>query len=319
MKRSIALLLAAGCAVPAADALRSTPTSSPPGADAGDAAQAQCPDVPEAVLAAKCGSSAGCHAQPSPAANLDLASPNVASRLVGVKDSRGAYLLIDPADPEESLIYRRVLGEATPRMPTDAPLDDATTACLFSWIKSVVPAETPVDAGTTVTDAGSAPDDGAPATVVRVACGQSAPYTDQDGKVWDADGHFSGGAPDTHNPAVQIANTKDALLYNSQRYGDNGGTPSTFSYAFDVPNGSYHVTLKFAETYLTAAGKRVFDVAINGTTVLPVFDIFTAAGGADIAADKAFDVDVTGGTLKIQFDPGPADFPKVDAIEILSK
>jgi hypothetical protein len=322
-----ALLVIGGCTVPLGDSLQGRPTStSDP--DAGDA-QLQCADIPQAVLAPKCGGAAGCHAPPSPAAKLDLLSANVADRLVGVKDSKGAFLLIDPVDPEESLIYERVLGAATPRMPPDVPLDEGTTACLLSWIRSVAPhpAGATPDSGAPAptTEAGSASDatdrgaDGPAGTVVRVACGASAPYTDHDGNVWAADSHFSGGQPDTHNPAVSIANTKDAPLYNSQRYGDGGGRPVSFSYAFDVPNGSYHVTLKFAETYLTGAGQRLFDVSINDQKKLTAFDIFKTAGGADVAADQAFDVDVTGGALKIQFDPGAADFPKVDAIEILSK
>src|SRR5260221_6520365 len=49
-------------------------------------------------------------------------------------------------------------------------------------------------------------------------------------------------------------------LFRSQteRYGN-------FSYAFSVPNGGYHVVLKFAETYWTKSGQRIFNVSINGT------------------------------------------------------
>ena len=38
-----------------------------------------------------------------------------------------------------------------------------------------------------------------------------------------------------------------------------------------------YVTLYFAETYLTAAGQRLFSVSINGTTVLSSFDIYASA------------------------------------------
>src|SRR5215831_12082661 len=132
---TLAALLLVACNDPAAEALRSAPSStSSPAPAAGEAGAAeqplQCADaaqVPRAVFVPKCGA-AGCHAPPSAAANLDLVSPNVADRLVGVKDSKGAFLLIDAADPEESLIYERVVGAASPRMPLDAPLDEATTA-----------------------------------------------------------------------------------------------------------------------------------------------------------------------------------------------
>ena len=75
---------------------------------------------------------------------------------------------------------------------------------------------------------------------------------------------------------------------------------------FTVPAGSYQVTLKFAETYFTsgaASGQRVFNVAINGTTVLTNFDIKAAAGGANIAVDRTFTVTAGAGSnnLQIQF------------------
>jgi hypothetical protein len=200
----------------------------------------------------------------------------------------------------------------------DAPLDESTTACLLSWIRSVsarfVPGPDAAADGAT-SDAA----DGPAGTVVRIACGESTAYTDHNGNIWAADAHFSGGAADTHNPPVSIANTNDPQLYNSQRYGDGAGRPTSFAYAFTVPAGSYKVTLKFAETYLTAVGQRVFDVSINGDKKLAAFDIFKAAGAANTAADQTFDVVVADGALKLQFDPGSADFPKVDAIEILSK
>jgi hypothetical protein len=281
------------------------------------AAAANCVNVPEGVLAPNCGT-AGCHSPPAAAANLDLASPNLESRLVGVKDSRGERLLIDPIDPEESLLYERVLGSATPRMPVGSVLDEPTTACLLTWIKSVTPkggvGSTPStpDGGT---DAHASP----AGTVVRVASGATAPYTDRAGNVWAADTSFSGGAADTHAPPVAIANTDDAPLYNTQRYGDEGGKVASFRYDFSVANGSYHVTLKFAETYLTAEGKRLFDVSINQEKKLSAFDIFKTAGGANIATDQTFDVDVSAGSVSIEFDPAGADFPKVDAIEVLPK
>jgi len=50
----------------------------------------------------------------------------------------------------------------------------------------------------------------------------------------------------------------DPKLYQTERYGN-------FTYQFTVPNGGYNVTLKFAEFYWTSAGKRIFNVAINGT------------------------------------------------------
>src|SRR6202167_3010245 len=132
-------------------------------------------------------------------------------------------------------------------------------------------------------------------------------YTDTLGDSLAADNSFTGGRTDTTTHA--IANTPDPTLYQSERYGD-------FSYQFTVPNGTYSVTLKFAEIYWSNPGQRVFNVAINGTAVLTDFDIVAAAGAADTAIDETFPVTVTGSSITIQFTTGTADLPKISAIEI---
>jgi hypothetical protein len=48
------------------------------------------------------------------------------------------------------------------------------------------------------------------------------------------------------------------------------------------------VRLHFAETYWSSAGSRVFNVSINGTTVLTNFDIFAAAGAKNKAVIEQF-------------------------------
>ena len=77
------------------------------------------------------------------------------------------------------------------------------------------------------------------------------------------------------------------------------------------PNGTYKVTLKFAENFFTAAGKRVFDVTAEGATVVNDLDIWTAAGGKDIAYDVPVTVQVTDGTLNLNFLAG-VENPKVE-------
>jgi malectin (di-glucose binding ER protein) len=143
-------------------------------------------------------------------------------------------------------------------------------------------------------------------TPIRVHAGGAA-YTDTQGNLWSADTKFSGGK--TYTATVTITNTTDQTLYKSERYG-------AFSYKFTVPNGSHTVTLKFAEIFYTSPGERIFSVAINGTTVLSNFDIVAKAGAADKAFDQTFPVNVTGGTVTIQFITGSVDLPKISAIQI---
>jgi hypothetical protein len=107
---------------------------------------------------------------------------------------------------------------------------------------------------------------------------------------------------------VGIAGTDSPALYQTNRWG-------VFSYQFAVPNGTYTVTLKFAETYFNSPGSRIFNVAINGTPVLTNFDI-VAQGGPYTAIDKSFPVTVTNGVVSVQFLPGAADMPLVSAIAI---
>ena len=145
-----------------------------------------------------------------------------------------------------------------------------------------------------------------PFTPILVHSGGAA-YTDSQGQVWSADKNFTGGAASSTTHA--IANTADPTLYQSERWGSS-------TYQFTVPNGSYNVTLKFAEIYWTKVGQRIFNVAINGSPVLPNFDIIAAAGAPYTALDKTFTTATTNGTITIQFTAGTADYPKISAIEV---
>jgi len=55
-----------------------------------------------------------------------------------------------------------------------------------------------------------------------------------------------------------------------------------------VAGSSHTVRLHFAETFWTAAGRRVFNVSINGTQVLTNFDVFAAAGAMNKAVIRQF-------------------------------
>ena len=143
---------------------------------------------------------------------------------------------------------------------------------------------------------------------VRINSGGSA-AADSLGQVWSADMAYSGGAPYSANKT--IANTADQALYRKARYG------SSFSYAIPAPAGTYSVTLKFAELYWPSAGQRIFNVAINGATVLSNFDIVAAAGGSARAVDRTFPV-TSSGTISIELTRGTAGNPLVNAVQVVS-
>ncbi len=145
-------------------------------------------------------------------------------------------------------------------------------------------------------------------TPIRVNAGGDA-YTDPSGNVWSADYDYSGGA--TSLTSRTVTGTTTPVLYQTDRWG-------TFYYTVNAPNGNYTVNLKFAEIYFSTAGSRMFNVSINGTQVLTNFDIVAQAGGAFKALDESIPVTVTNGQINIQFTPGEADQPTVNAIEILN-
>lgn len=94
----------------------------------------------------------------------------------------------------------------------------------------------------------------------------------------------------------EIEDTTDDVLYQTQveQYPDD-----FWVIVNDIPNGRYTVTLKFAELIFDSPGKRLFDMAINGKTVLSDFDIVKAAGGPFRAVDKSFEIDVADHRIRI--------------------
>ena len=148
------------------------------------------------------------------------------------------------------------------------------------------------------------------ASTWRVNAGGPA-YTDGSGNLWSADTNFTGGTPATVTSAIN--GTTDDALYQTERYGN------PFTYTFNVPAGSYQVTLKFAETYtgISAAGQRVFNVSINGTQFLTNLDIFSEVG-LNNTDDKVFNnISPSGGVITIQFGPASVDNAKISAIQII--
>jgi fibronectin type 3 domain-containing protein len=131
-----------------------------------------------------------------------------------------------------------------------------------------------------------------------------------------ADEDFSGGGINavvstTINLAQPGANAAPMAVYQHARSGI-----STYTIPGLTAGAQYSVLLHFAETYFTAAGDRVFNVAINGTSVLSNFDIF-ATVGANAALLETFTATAnSSGDIVIAFTDGTANQPVVSGIEI---
>ncbi len=69
------------------------------------------------------------------------------------------------------------------------------------------------------------------------------------------------------------------------------------------PAQRYRIIARFTEPAATRRGERVFDVNVNGKTVLHNFDIFAAAGGKLKGVERSFDATAKDGFLAITFRP----------------
>ena len=148
--------------------------------------------------------------------------------------------------------------------------------------------------------------------VVAIAAGSPVPIGS-----FAADEDVVGGGENTNCSktiaTAGVVGAGPAALYQPEHTG-------VFTYTVPGLNSgtTYGVRLHFAECYFSQPKQRVFNVLINGTTVLPNFDI-VAAGGANTAVVKNFNATAVAGQIVIGFTAiANADQPKVDGIELLS-
>ncbi|OGH56031.1 MAG: hypothetical protein A3G34_06665 [Candidatus Lindowbacteria bacterium RIFCSPLOWO2_12_FULL_62_27] len=154
--------------------------------------------------------------------------------------------------------------------------------------------------------------------VWRLNCGgANYDYTDPAGNWWTRDeafaslyrwGYANGSNRSTGNA---ISGTTQGPVYQDCR---EGGT--TLSYKIEVPNGTYRVRLMLAELRWTAAGKRKFNIALEGTTLWTNVDPYALAGGRHKAVDLTADVTVSDGVLDVTFPAVYADKACLNGIEI---
>lgn len=107
-----------------------------------------------------------------------------------------------------------------------------------------------------------------------------------------------------------IRGSQDSELYYSFREGN-------LSFSRSLPNGTYAVTLKFAEPYQIDIGERVFDVFMQDKPAITSLDVRLARDGNPLSSlDRtAFDVAVTDGELKIDL-KGKVGLPVLHAIVV---
>lgn len=138
---------------------------------------------------------------------------------------------------------------------------------------------------------------------------RSTPITDAESQEWSARSGFTRLADRSDGlSGKDVRGTTNDLPYQSNLYGLTG-------YSLKVPPGKYRIRLLMAEDYFNEAGRRVFDVVSEGTTVLEDIDIARAVGrGA--AYDRNFVTVVADGTLDLGFRPR-ANKALISAIEVI--
>jgi hypothetical protein len=154
----------------------------------------------------------------------------------------------------------------------------------------------------------------APLYEQRLIAGGNA-YVDHSGYLWNGDQPYAAGswgyvAGNVYTATLDVTNVPDPTLYKTERWWqDRGG------YRFDVPNGAYQVELYFAEGLRSGQQQRLFDVQIEGVTVLQNFDLF-ATGGFNKGFVQSFQTTVSDGQLTVDFTTR-RDSAKVNAIHVL--
>ena len=204
-------------------------------------------------------------------------------------NSSGAYTLAN-VPPGTYTVFASVPGFQSSSQPNVTVTSGATTTTNFSLTAATL-------------------------TVVRVKAGRNTAYLDSHGQSWQADTGFNGGA--TFSTTAAISGTPDPPLFDSERYDNGSGAP--LQYSFSVPNGTYTVNLHFAEIYsgCFSVGCRVFNVLVQGTTVVSNLDIFAQVGG-NAALVESTTASVTNGTLTIGSGRITQD-ATISAIEILQQ
>ncbi len=123
---------------------------------------------------------------------------------------------------------------------------------------------------------------------IRILAGINVPtLTDERGNVWSGDRFFRGGDAESISPRTFEFTTTPSLYFHRRR--------GSFSYSIPIRDGSYELKLHFADAFFGENNSekggelsRLFDVAVNGKTVLSNFDVVADAGGSNTADVRVF-------------------------------
>ncbi|MFZ4620290.1 MAG: family 16 glycosylhydrolase [Bacteroidota bacterium] len=144
---------------------------------------------------------------------------------------------------------------------------------------------------------------------LKINCGGPAVNDFLQDQMWNANleyGYLDGQQFQNTNTT---SGSGDPAVFKSELNG-------TAEYRVRVPNGTYAVFLMMSENFFTAAGKRVFDVSVQGTVVEKDLDLFAKMGKSVQYQKVVPNVLVTEGLLDIHFMPS-VDNAVINGITIM--
>jgi len=173
--------------------------------------------------------------------------------------------------------------------------DDKTALCNLTYYYSIA-----------AVDAAGASVASPPLTVTTNACPATSTVQINSGgpavSSFRADEGFSSGSVVATDGSIQTVNVPKGLpmeVFQNSRTGSFTYTVQGFA-----PSSNHTVTLYFVEPAFDAVNSRLFNVSVNGTTVLSNFDIFLAAGDMNTPVAQKFAAAADGtGRYVITFTP----------------
>jgi len=200
-------------------------------------------------------------------------------------------------------------GSLSPSPTTAAPMTAVPTGSLSPSPTTVAPSSSSSPSPTTAAPTSSSSP--SPTTAVPTEFFSPSPTYDKevilrvnvgsfefthDGTIWVTDTYRGGEGIGDYTVAntVEVAGTENDALYRSEVYGD-----FTFSVPVEVP-GKYLIVMHFAELYHPAAGSRIFDIKLEGATVLSNLDVVEKAGAPFTAIQYTFIQSITDGAVDIE-------------------
>ena len=215
----------------------------------------------------------------NPTGEGDDSNNNPPPDLGASSSSIGGPPIVDPVDTN---------GGDTPE-PIDTNTTAPETPTGSSSSAVFIPGERSSSAGGSGTDTTVTP--GVPGENQLVYAINSGGAKVSSGDITYQEDRFAdGGTP--HEVTKTISGTTNQQLFRTERYGD-------FSYSVPVTNGTYSVTLHFAELYQSAASARSFDVSVQGKSLFKNMDLFAEVGAATAHSVSMENIQVSDGKLNI--------------------